>query len=803
MTLLESPFDFHGWGFIFLCNFCTDLTSVLPFIDMDLVIVESPTKAKTLSKFLGKKFEVEATMGHVRDLPKSKLGVDVEHNFDPEYTISPKAKKVVAKLKDKAQKAEKVYLATDPDREGEAIAWHVLGAISEGEKKKATKKSKAESSLKSNSNEEKSSTNPKSSYERVVFHEITKEAVEDAFNHPRKLDNNLIDAQQARRVLDRIVGYKLSPLLWKKVRYGLSAGRVQSVAVRMVVEREEERKNFKPEEYWSLGALFETAKKETFEANLAEIAGKKAVISSKEAMDKVLKDLKGTGIAAGSGPIETHTSYTIASVEKAEKKRNPYPPFTTSTLQQAGSNKLGFTAKRTMSAAQKLFEAGFITYHRTDSFNLSSSFLSSARGFINGEFGEKYLPEKPNFYKNRAKNSQEAHEAIRPVNVNLSFSDLGDLGSDEQKIYQLIWQRALSSQMLPGIYDQTTVLIDSPDSKYRFKAVGSIIKFEGWLKIYGEVVEDSEKTSETGSETETQAKIPDLKEKEQANLIELKPGQHFTEPPARFTEASLIKSLEEEGIGRPSTYAPTISTILDRGYVAKEGKYFVPQDIGAVTNRLLVENFPQIVDYSFTAGVEESLDKIAEGEKKWVPVLREFYDPFIKNVTEKDAELTRKDFTVLEETAEKCPECGKNLIIKLGKYGRFKSCSGFPECKYASPIVTTPAVSSSGLGGVGMENSVSDNTDIDAAQFGKCPECKEGDLKLKDGRFGKFIACSAYPKCKFTKPYQDKIGVKCPLCKEGDVVVKKGGKFKKIFYGCSRYPECKFVSNKDPRATTI
>ncbi len=782
---------------------------------MNLVIVESPTKAKTLSKFLGKDFEVLASMGHVRDLPKSELGVDVDKDFAPKYVINPRAKKVLATIKAKIEQSDKVFLATDPDREGEAIAWHIVSALSKELKEKK-------------------------SY-RVVFHEITKEAVKDAFLHTRDLDEHLVDSQQARRILDRIVGYKLSPLLWKKVRYGLSAGRVQSVAVKLVVDRENERKAFIPKEYWTIKGIFnvlnEIQKSLNFEAELFQIKGKKVEIGDKGKVDEIVKDLGFvTNVSAGGGlgsgeTIESAGSsktFEITSVEKSEKKRNTYPPYTTSALQQAGSNKLGFAAKRTMSAAQKLFEGGYITYHRTDSFSLSSTFIDQARKFISKEYGKDYLPQSPNYYKNRAKNAQEAHEAIRPTSLNIHVD--GDLGSDEKKLYKLIWQRALASQMNPAIFDQITILVGSEDKKYTFKTVGSKTKFDGWLVLYKsketdskEGLEASVKTqsydtengtemenvinedlnkgdsiegklaNESGNETEV---LNLLKEGDKAQLNSLAPTQHFTEPLPRYTEASLIKALEEDGIGRPSTYAPTMSTITDRGYIAKDGKYLVPQDVAVVTTKLLSENFPKIVDAGFTALMEEDLDKIADGKAEWIPLIKNFYEPFIKEVKEKDEELKKKDMTLLEELPDKCPECQSVLFVKLGKYGRFISCSGFPKCKYAKPIVSA---SNAGSGG----NSQGSSGDFDKTQLGKCTECKEGDLLVKDGRFGRFIACSNYPKCKFTKPYLERIGVKCPDCKEGDVVVKKGGRFKKTFYACSRYPECKFVASKIPESTPI
>ncbi len=811
---------------------------------MKLVIVESPTKAKTLSRFLGRGYEVVASMGHVRDLPKKELGVDVDNDFFPKYVQSPRAKKVIDILKKKAEEADEIYLATDPDREGEAISWHVLSVITakKGKKKKNegvdasdldsstdalsastsasdSKKAKTKKTRKGKKDEPEEeiiesvdlSALKGKTVKRVVFHEITEPAVKDAFNHSRELDMNLVDAQQARRVLDRMVGYKLSPLLWKKVRYGLSAGRVQSVAVRLVVDREDERKNFKPEEYWSLDGVFSEnqnaveAEKAGFLASLFEVASKKADIKSKDQMDSVLAGLK---------PFQ---QFTVRSVEKSEKKRNPYPPFTTSTMQQAASNRLGFSAKRTMSAAQKLFEDGLITYHRTDSLNLSEDFLNSARSFISKTYGANFLPEKPNFYKNKSRNAQEAHEAVRPTNPAVPFVNSIEMSADEKRLYRLIWQRALSSQMLPQIYDNTACLIDSPDGGFTFKATGSVIKFDGWMKVY-EKKEKEEKeievTEADGVEVVDQGvdaegtndadlfnpdaliELPDLKEGQKVNLLDLKPEQHFTQPPARYTEASLIKALEEDGIGRPSTYAPTISTIQDRGYIAKDGKSFYPNDVAVVVNKLLNAHFPNIVDYGFTANMEESLDRIANGEEEWVPVLRKFYEPFIAEVERKDEKLNKADFTLLEVTEEKCPECGKVLNVKLGKYGRFLSCSGFPECKYARPLA--------GVGGGGSAvvsggaNGDPNAFVIDETQLGKCPDCKDGDLNLREGRYGKFVACGNYPKCKFTKPYLEKVGMKCPKCGEGEAVIKRGGRFKRIFYGCSRYPDCDFVTNKDP-----
>ena len=704
---------------------------------MKLVIVESPTKAKTLSGILGKDYEVKASMGHIRDLPKKGLGVDVDNNYEPEYEIPAKSKKTAAELKKLSIDAESVILATDLDREGEAIAWHLQYILSPGKKPKGKKLT----------------------FGRVTFHEITKDAVLEAFSHQTEVNLNLVDAQQARRVLDRLVGYKLSPLLWKKVRYGLSAGRVQSVAVRLIVERERERNAFKPKEYWTIEGRFETPKKDEFTAELFEYKKKKVEIKNENQANQIKTDLSAD-------------MFKVSKIEKTERKRNPYPPYKTSTLQQAGANLFGFTAKRTMSTAQKLFENGYITYHRTDSFSLAPKFITESRDYIKTAIGEKFLPENPNYYKNNSRGAQEAHEAIRPTSLDLSKTS--HLTGDERKIYSLIWKRSLECQMLPAVYDQTTVFVESRKG-YVFRAVGSKVLFEGWLAVplnYGGEIEFS---------IDGLKKLPDIYENAVLALIELLSDQHFTQPSARYTDATLIKALEELGIGRPSTYAPTISTIEGRGYVRKEGRAFVPEDVAYVVVDLLVANFKNIVDYEFTAGMEESLDKIAEGKVKWVPIIDAFYKPFEKNVIEKEKELSKADVTKLGESEEKCPKCGKILYIKLGKYGKFLSCSGFPECEFAKP-----------MDGEGVDDSGY------PVEFGVCDVCKTGKMILRQGRFGKFLACNNYPKCKTTKPYLDKIGMKCPTCANGEVVVKKTKR--RVFYGCSNYPDCKYSSWKDPRA---
>ena len=705
-----------------------------------LVVVESPAKTRTLKKYLGEDFEIVASLGHIKDLPKSSLGVDVETDFEPQYDISPKKKSVVSSLKAAAKGVDHLYLATDPDREGEAIAQHVYEVTSA---KTKDKKSKTSSKLKTY---------------RVVFHEITKEAVKEAFKHPRKIDSNLVDAQKARRVLDRLVGYKLSPLLWKKIRYGLSAGRVQSVAVRLIVERERGREAFKPDEYWKIEAELEKeqknkkTKKQVFPALLIKKDEKKLEVKTKKQADVVLKDLK-------------NVDYVVKEIETKEKKRHPAPPFKTSTLQQTAFNAFGFSSKRTMRAAQALYEQGLITYHRTDSTNLASSALSQIRKLIAKEFGEKYLPPSPKFYKTKTKVAQEAHEAVRVTNANVKNAGTKDMA----KLYDLIWKRTVGCQMNPAIFDQQTVDISA--KKYLFRATGQVMKFDGFLRVVSDGrIKD--------------AQLPKLAEGEKLDLVKLNPSQHFTQPPARFTEATLIKELEKHGIGRPSTYAPTISTIQSRGYISKDGRALVPQDVGMVVNDLLVEHFPEIVDFKFTAEMEDDLDQIADGKKEWVPIIKEFYEPFEKKLETKTKELKKEDFTTLEKTKEKCPECKKPLVVKLGKYGKFLSCSGFPKCKYGRPYEDKD------------EDGEPDKADKSQLK-GKCPDCG-GELQLKEGRFGKFIACGKYPECKFTKNYLDKIGMKCPDCDKGEVIVKKS-KRGKVFYGCSNYPKCKFASWKDPR----
>jgi len=588
---------------------------------MKLIIVESPTKAKTISRFLGKDFKIESSYGHIRDLPKSILGVDVENNFEPSYVIPSKSRKVISNLKKDTEKAEKVILATDEDREGEAIAWHLGQALN----------------LKSP--------------QRIVFHEITKSALENALKNSRNIDMNLVDAQQGRRILDRLVGYQLSPFLWKKVFRGLSAGRVQSVAVRLIVDREREIEKFVPQEYWLIIATF--LKDKQFEASL--VLDKFAIKTKREA-EKIVKDLD-------------NAEYKIENIKKKEIKRLPKPPFTTSTLQQEAANRLHFSSKQTMLIAQQLYEQGFITYMRTDSVNLSENSLRAAEKFIDNNFGKNY--SSPRHFKTKSKFSQEAHEAIRPTQPKIAPEKLtGEkLTESHLKLYDLIWRRFIACQMKEAIFDSTVV--DIKAKKYLFRAIGQILKFDGFLKTYSMKFEETE--------------LPSLEKGEILELIKLTPSQHFTEPPPRYSEATLVKYLEKYGIGRPSTYAPIISTIQDRNYVNKnEQKRFVPTKTGIIVNDLLVEHFPEIVDIQFTSKMEENLDKIAEGKTKWEPIVRDFYEPFHKNLERKYQEVEKRKTE--KKTNEICEKCGKPMVIREGKFGEFLACSGFPECKNTKNI---------------------------------------------------------------------------------------------------------------------
>lgn len=650
---------------------------------MDLIIVESPTKAKTLSRFLGgDKYRVEATMGHVRDLPETKIGIRVDKDFEPEYVVSAKKKETIDKLKKAAQKAEKIYLATDPDREGEAIAWHMASLL-----------------------------NSKQRPSRITFHEITQKAINEALSKPGEINMNLVEAQTARRILDRLVGYKLSPLLWQKIRKGLSAGRVQSVAVRLIVEREKEIERFVPFEYWEISALLqkfvggELPDAPKFLAKLVKRNGEKVEIGNKEQATEIVDELQKSG-------------YEIYAVDKKETKRNPYPPFTTSTLQQAGANRLGWSSKKTMSIAQGLYEQGLITYHRTDSTNLAIEAVDKTRDFIIKNFGGEYLPEKPIFYKTKSKSAQEAHEAIRPTDVQTKSGEEKVIG-DEGKLYDLIWKRFVACQMNPAVIEATTVTTQAAGDKniYLLETRGATEKFDGWRKVYGKV----EETDESGEKIE---KLPEVSVGDELKMLEINPEQKFTQPPPRFNEASLIKTLEELGIGRPSTYAPTISTIQDRNYVEKQERVFVPTALGVAVTEFLMEYFSDILDYQFTAKMEDDLDEIANGQKKRVPILSEFYTPFAEKL-EGVKRVAQRVPVEVEATGESCPLCKEgSVIIRIGKFGKFLACSRFPDCRYRAPFVKT------------LEGF-------------KCPKCG-GDVVYKKTKKGKgFYGCANYPKCDF------------------------------------------------------
>lgn len=782
-----------------------------------LVIVESPAKAKTIQKYLGAGYDVEASLGHIKDLPRKGLGVDVENDFATEYEVIPGKEKVVSQLRKLAKSADAIYLAPDPDREGEAIAAHLaeeLGSQADGgrsHKKQATP------------------------IFRVTFNEITKKAVQEAFQHPREIDWNLVDAQQTRRILDRLVGFQVSPLLWDKVRRGLSAGRVQTVALRLIVEREREIQKFEKKEYWTLDARLQGAKPPAFDARFLGVNGEKLEIGDEAATLKIVTALEGAG-------------WTVAAVKKAERRRNPVPPFTTSKFQQDASRKLGMSVKRAMMVAQRLYEGvelgsegtvGLITYMRTDSVRVSNDALTEVRQLIGNEYGAAFLPAEPNAYKTKAQNAQEAHEAIRPSSVLRTPEAVRPyLQDDELKVYKLIWQRFVASQMTAAIFDQTTVDIDatpkSAAERYNFRVTGSVLKFEGFLKVYEEAkdVKDDEDES-------LKHKLPPLEAGQKLKLETLKPEQHFTEPPPRYNEASLVKELEERGIGRPSTYAAIISTIVDRGYVQKtagRGGKFFPTEIGFVVTELLVENLKDIFDYEFTARMEVDLDEVEEGRIKWTDALREFYGKF-----EEDLEYAGKHMENIKRmekaTDQKCERCGSPLVLKWGKHGSFFACSTFDKkdpnsCTFTkeNPINLTdlgeaeissnneeefcencgrPMVLKRGRFGTFMACTgypeCKTTRRLDSAQKKpdqpldeKCPDCGR-NLLLRTGRFGEFISCSGYPECKYIK--QNFIGVKCPKCGTGEIVEKKArrGNF---FYGCNNYPDCDFTAAYKPVAET-
>ncbi len=736
----------------------------------NLVIVESPTKAKTLERYLGREFTVKASMGHIRDLPESKIGVDTERNFEPEFVVPDQKKKVVTSLRQAHKGAEELWLATDFDREGEAIAFHLAEVLN---------------------------VDPQDA-KRVTFTEITKEAVQAAFRSPRTIDIRLVEAQQARRILDRLVGYNLSPLLWKKVRTGLSAGRVQSVALRLVVEREREIQKFKPREYWTVDArLSPDGDDPAFLAHLEQVGEDKVKTPTERKKGVVLKEAEAREHA---GNLE-RAAYRVEEIRRKETKRRPSPPFTTSTMQQEAGRKLGFSARKTMRVAQQLYEGvslpgegltGLITYMRTDSTTIAESALKEIRTVIVDQYGNRYTLAKPRRYKTTSRGAQEAHEAIRPTHAARLPDELArHLSADQAKLYRLVWQRAMASQMSDAILDQVSVDIGATAEgapRYVLRATGQTVKFDGFRRVYFESADDA-------PDRDAESQLPALRQEQALRLLEVLPEQHFTQPPPRYTEASLVKELESRGIGRPSTYAPTISNLEDRKYVHLDQRRLVPEDVAFVVIDLLVEHFSEVVDYDFTARMEDELDDVAEGKMRWVQVLDDFYGPFERLLEKKEDEIERPK-EELDETCPKCPEEGRTppgqLVIKLGKAGRFVACDRWPECDYSRDLD-------------GKERPEPEPTGE------TCPQCVEegrdppGELVKRYGRYGPFVGCARYPECKYVKREEQKVGVRCPKCKEagreppGDLVVKRARRRRgSVFYGCNRYPECDFTTNQRP-----
>jgi len=711
-----------------------------------LVIVESPAKAKTIHKILGKEFSVKASIGHIKDLPAKDFGVDVENDFTPQYVVVPGKEKVIRELKKAAKGVDKIYLAPDPDREGEAIAWHIASEISG----------------------KQSSENGK--IFRIVFNEITARAVKEAIKHPTQIDMHKVDAQQARRILDRIVGYKLSPLLWKKVRRGLSAGRVQSVAVRLIVDREREIEAFTAEEYWSITGEFEGSNPPPFFAKLAKIntarddqqtpAGSKFLITDEQTAQNVVSDLE-------------NKEFVLKKIERKKKKRSPYPPFITSTLQQEAARKLRFPAKKTMSVAQQLYEGielgdegavGLITYMRTDSHRTAPEAQAWARIFIEQTYGKEYIPDMPPVYKSKS-SAQEAHEAIRPTYPEKSPESIRTFLSKEQyNLYTLIWNRFMASQMSPAQLDQTTFIVGCDDNAYELRASGTVIRFDGFMVLYTESKDDME--------DENGMTLPPLKEGEPLHLLSLKPKQHFTQPPPRYSEATLVKALEEKGIGRPSTYASILSTIQDRKYVEKTDNRFSPTELGTVVNDFLVEKFPELIDVRFTAKMEDELDHIEDGQMQWFTVVSDFYAPFNRELLEVEkmkGKVKPQDIP----TDEVCEKCGLPMVIRWGRHGRFLACSGFPKCKNTKPLEADQN---------SADNAVQQTEEV-------CEKCG-ASMVVKTGRYGKFIACSRYPDCKTTKPVST--GIKCP--QDGGDIIERRSRKGKLFWSCSNFPRCRFAS---------
>ncbi len=726
-----------------------------------LVIVESPAKAKTIKKYLGRAYDVLASVGHVKDLPKSKMGVDIEKGFTPQYDVIKGKAKVLSEIKRAARGASRVFLATDPDREGEAIAWHL--------------------------SEEIGAEGGDARVRRVLFNEITKNAILKAIEHPIDLDRRKFDSQQARRILDRLVGYQISPILWKKVRRGLSAGRVQSVAVRLVVEREREIEAFNPVEYWSLDADLAARLPPEFTAKLSKIDGQKAELKEGETTKALAADVE-------------KARFVVETVDRKERRRNPPPPFTTAKLQQEAANRLGFTAKKTMTLAQKLYEGielgdetvGLITYMRTDSVRLSSEAVDAARVHIAERYGKDHLPEGPNVYKTKAKSAQEAHEAVRPTNLEWGpdrvapfFDQMGE--RDMYRLYELIWNRFVACQMVPAVYDQTAADISA--GRATFRATGSILKFPGYLAVYGakppeeEAGAEEEKKDDAEAEKKNEERqLPPLEAGDELRLVQLHPEQHFTQPPPRYNESSLVKEMEQRGIGRPSTYAAILETIQDKAYVEKIEKNFKPTHLGTLVTDELVRAFPREMDVAFTAGMEEKLDEVEEGNARWQTVLSEFYETFKEDLAKADESMRNVKAQAIETdiTCEKCGE--RKLVIKWGRNGEFLACPGYPECRNTMNFRRE-------------EGKIVAQKEEDVPTDEKCPTCT-APMVMKRGRFGRFLACTRYPECKGTKPVS--IGVTCPkAC--GGYISEKRSRRGRTFYGCSSYPNCDFVAWDRPR----
>lgn len=709
-------------------------------MEQSLVIVESPSKSKTIKKYLGKDYIVEASVGHIKNLPKSKLSIDIKNGYKPSFVLIKGKEDIVKKLRELSSKVEKIYIATDPDREGEAIAYDIAEEIKD--------------------------QNP--NIHRVLFHEITKNGIREAMDNPQQINQNLVYSQRARRVMDRIVGYKISPFLWKTIYHGLSAGRVQSVALRLICEREEQIQNFIPEEYWSITGEFKTEKSEPFTAKLVAKDNKEVKISDENSANQIIEEL-------------SKQNYIITSIVKKLVKRNPPAPFITSTLQQESSSRLGFSAKKTMQLAQELYEGieigddglvGLITYMRTDSTRLSSDAVNAVRDYIFNNYGREYLPKEPREFK-KVKASQDAHEAIRPTIIKYEPKSIKKYfhSKDLFKLYELIWNRFVACQMSSAEFDQVTVEITGGD--YLFRTTGTTPKFRGFLQVYDDIREENNSKEE---QEEPIVKIPaNLKVNNTTYLLNLIPRQHFTKPPARYTESSLVKDLEAYGIGRPSTYAQIVSTIIDRKYVEQRERKLYALQLGMDVNRILVENFPEIFNVKFTAKMEAELDTIASGKYDFLKVMDDFYKPFnnaLEKVTRKTKEIKQ---SMQEVTNDFCELCGKPMVIKWGRNGKFKACSGYPECKNTKPI----------------DEDVQKHEHLEGL---KCEKCG-GDMLVKSSKFGTFLGCSNYPTCTNTKPIS--MSMKCPKCKDGNVVERKT-KRRRIFYGCSRYPDCDFAAWDKP-----